>query len=204
MDRSGSQSQLRECWDLGLCVRMCVPAQCGLAEHGAVTGVTNGCQIWDKSCGRGRKRCQFLLYRLFLLLGFLFFVSIFQSAGWLVFLLLECVIVLCTCTHMRRRKKPRRKTWHIIYYYYCYYYYFNKILRTFESIIVIIRTATCSCRSLSLFTTQTKRFFSIHVSTRHWYNMLFFFSILCFSLCCFFAQIMLKNMLFALHYAKLF
>ena len=32
----------------------------------------------------------------------------------------------------------------------------------------------------------------------------FYFSILCFSLCCFFAQIMLKNMLFALHYAKLF
>ena len=32
----------------------------------------------------------------------------------------------------------------------------------------------------------------------------FFFSILCFSLCCFFAQIMLKNMLFALHYAKFF
>ena len=32
----------------------------------------------------------------------------------------------------------------------------------------------------------------------------FYFSILCFSLCCFFAQIMLKNMLFALHYAELF
>ena len=53
-------------------------------------------------------------------------------------------------------------------YIYYYYYYFNKILRTFESIIVIIRTATCRCRSLSLFTTQTKRFFSIHVSTHAW------------------------------------
>ena len=32
----------------------------------------------------------------------------------------------------------------------------------------------------------------------------FYFSILCFSLYCLFAQIMLKNMLFDLHYAKLF
>ena len=41
---------------------------------------------------------------------------------------------------------------------------------------------------------------------RHWYNMLFILAYCAFSLCCFFffAEIMLKNMLFAVHYAKLF
>ena len=44
----------------------------------------------------------------------------------------------------------------------------------------------------------------VHVTVVGIDTICFFFSILCFSLCCFFAQIMLKNMLFALHYAKLF
>ena len=36
----GPKSQLRESgFDLGLCVRICVPALCAPAEDGAVTGV---------------------------------------------------------------------------------------------------------------------------------------------------------------------
>ena len=67
--------------------------------------------MWDKSCGRGQKRCQFLLYRLFLLLE-LFFRQHFPIC-WLIgtsIPLVGCVIVLCTCTHMcRRKKKPAER-----------------------------------------------------------------------------------------------
>ena len=44
------ESAARMLWDLGRCVRMCTSfvCFCRIAEHGAVTGVTNGCQMGDK------------------------------------------------------------------------------------------------------------------------------------------------------------
>ena len=121
VDWNGSRSQLRECFEISPFACICVPTlslcvlpyveQRGCHRHylkkKGVKWVTKK-SWWDKSCVRGRKRCQFPLVRLFLLLEF-FFDGNFQSAGRLVVLLLECIVmmVLCTCTHMcRRKKKP--------------------------------------------------------------------------------------------------
>ena len=87
VDRNGSRSQLRECFEISAFACICVPAlslcvlpyveQRGCQQHflkkRGVKWVTKKSR-WDKSCVQGRKRCQFLLYRLFLLL------EVFSSA----------------------------------------------------------------------------------------------------------------------------
>ena len=104
----------RMLWVLGLCERMCTSFVCSRRARGCPRGDKGsgwqmGIKVCDKSSGRGRKRCQLLLYRLLLLrpVG-IFFLSIFQSAGkpsCCVTNDTQCVTVLCTCTHMCHRKK---------------------------------------------------------------------------------------------------